>query len=356
MTMPASGPLNMGGTSSPVSVAQELGLSLTAQISMNDSNVRTLAGVGGSGTQWSMNSLYGKSNRVTLSYTFSSNTANASLNLASISGYIAGKSDITVTVNSGVYLYSTSTGNAGLAFSGGTSGDTLVLVNNGFILGQGGKGGSWQGTGGSAVGSVAGGPALSLSYGLTVNNTNGSAYIAGGGGGGGYGNCGGGGGAGGAAGGDINGTYSAAGGAGGGPGASGSNGNYSSSPAGCCPPQASGAGGGGGRILPGSGGAGGTNGNCNNGPNSTGKGGGAGGGGGSVPIGPNGGAAGGSGNSNAPGRPNGNAGAGGGGGWGASGSSGFRNGGSGGGNAVSLNGNSITWTSGDTSRVYGAVA
>jgi hypothetical protein len=62
MVMPSSGPLNMGGTSSPVSVAQELGLSLTATITMNDAAVRTLAGVGGTGTTWSMSSLYGKSN------------------------------------------------------------------------------------------------------------------------------------------------------------------------------------------------------------------------------------------------------------------------------------------------------
>jgi hypothetical protein len=52
----------MGGTSSPVSVAQELGLGLTTTISMNQANVRTLAGVGGTGTTWSMSSLYGKSN------------------------------------------------------------------------------------------------------------------------------------------------------------------------------------------------------------------------------------------------------------------------------------------------------
>jgi len=61
MTMPASGALNMGGTTTPQSVANELGLGLTTTISMNDAAVRTLAGVGGSGTQWSMNSLYGKS-------------------------------------------------------------------------------------------------------------------------------------------------------------------------------------------------------------------------------------------------------------------------------------------------------
>jgi hypothetical protein len=65
MTMPSSGALNMGGTSTPVSVAQELGLGLTTTISMNQSNVRTLAAVGGSGTSWSMNSLYGKSNSIT---------------------------------------------------------------------------------------------------------------------------------------------------------------------------------------------------------------------------------------------------------------------------------------------------
>jgi len=63
MTMPASpNTLNMAGTSSPVSVAYELGLGLTTTISMNDAAVRTLAGVSGSGTTWSMSSLWGKSN------------------------------------------------------------------------------------------------------------------------------------------------------------------------------------------------------------------------------------------------------------------------------------------------------
>lgn len=61
MTMPSSGALNMALTTSPVSVASELGLGLMTTISMNDAAVRTLAGVGGSGTSWSMNSLYGKS-------------------------------------------------------------------------------------------------------------------------------------------------------------------------------------------------------------------------------------------------------------------------------------------------------
>jgi hypothetical protein len=61
MTMPSSGALNMAQTTSPVSVAFELGRGLTSTITMNDSDVRSLAGVGGSGTTWGMASLYGKS-------------------------------------------------------------------------------------------------------------------------------------------------------------------------------------------------------------------------------------------------------------------------------------------------------
>jgi len=82
MTMPASpNALNMAGTSSPVSVAYELGLGLTTTISMNQAAVRTLAGVGGSGTTWSMSSLHGKSNAV-LAFTggsFGSNISGSAL-------------------------------------------------------------------------------------------------------------------------------------------------------------------------------------------------------------------------------------------------------------------------------------
>ena len=62
MTLNASGPISLGGTTAGQSAEVELGGTGTAAITMNDSNLRTLAAVGGSGTQWSMNSLYGKSN------------------------------------------------------------------------------------------------------------------------------------------------------------------------------------------------------------------------------------------------------------------------------------------------------
>lgn len=55
MTLPVSGPISLGQANT------ELGRSATATLSMNDSQLRTLAGAGGSGTPWSMNALYGKS-------------------------------------------------------------------------------------------------------------------------------------------------------------------------------------------------------------------------------------------------------------------------------------------------------
>lgn len=346
MVMPSSGALNMGGTTSPVSVAAELGLGLTSTITMNDAAVRALAGVGGSGTSWSMSSLYGKSNRVAVSATYASNTTNASLNVAAIGGYVAGRTDVTITVNSGVWIRSTSTGTPALTLTGGTSGDTVTLVNNGFIAGRGGNGGVGVG----AVGS-AGGIAISLGFNTTINNTNGSAYIGGGGGGGGNGSSAQagsvtGGASGGGAGGGHNGngsggsiTPGAAGNNGsstanvtaaGGGGAGGGGGGYYTT-GGKTPASEATTGGGGGWIFPGSGGAGAVGSYCRGG---------------------NGGAA------NAVG---GNTsinvafGGGGGGGWGAAGGSANVGGGAGG-RAVALNGRTVTWVSGNTTRVYGGVS
>ena len=337
MTLNASGPISLAGTTAGQSIEIENGGNGTTQISLNDAAVRTLAGVP-SGAITMPTNFYGKSNRVSISYTFSSNTSNASLNVSSIGGYSSGKSDITVTVNSGVYLYATSTGNYGLNLSGGTTGDTLTLVNNGNILGQGGVGA------GNCIHATSGGPALNVGTGVGLTINNGSGYIGGGGGGGGTGNGsnGAGGGAGAGTGGNGGGI---AGGSGGGPGGSGSRGSYQA-----CVGNG---GGGGGRIIPGSGGsAGGIS--CNG----AGYGGGSGGGG--AGLGGNGGS-GGSAGSVPPGCLPGRNSGGGGGGWGASGGS--ANGGAGGcckaagsgGKAINKNGNTVTFSSG-CGRVYGAVS
>jgi hypothetical protein len=169
----------------------ELGLAGTTLISMNQSNVRTLAGVGGSGTPISMQNLQNKSNRVTASATISANTSNYTLNTAKASGYVAGKTDMTLTINSGVFVSSSSTGSYALTVdTSWTTGDTVTIVNNGTIIGRGGDGGNGgtiTGGGGTlnpgSPGSNAG-PALLVQRATSINNIN---RIAGGGGGGGGG-------------------------------------------------------------------------------------------------------------------------------------------------------------------------
>ncbi len=343
MTLPASGPISFN------QINVELGVAGTTTASLGQTSYRTLAGVPSGAI--SMSNFYGKSNRKAISYTFTASTANASLNVAAISGYVAGVSDITVTVNTSVYLYSTGTGTPGLTLSGGTTGDTLTLVNNGFIMGMGGVGSGSNSP--AVVNGSPGGIALQLGYPTTINNTNPVAYIGGGGGGGGGRQtaiAGGGGGAGGGAGGTGGSAAPNAGGAGGGLGASGGNGTVQPSGGG---KQGRGggaggsggtyfndgrsvsgnAGGGGGRIFPGSGGA------AVPGPGGTsGAGGSSNGGGGSVPSAQDAG--------------------GGGGGWGASGGNSNRTPslGGAGGRAVFLNGRTVTWVSGNTTRVYGAVS
>lgn len=353
MALNSSGPISLAGTTAGQSIELENGGNGTTQISLNDAAVRTLAGVP-SGAITMPTNFWGKSNRVAISYTIGANVANTSINLTSLVGYSSGKTDFTVTVNSGIYVYSTSVGSYALNLTGGTTGDTLTLVNNGYIMGQGGNGGAGQGT--DNLTGNAGGPAINFGFGMsgaTVNNTNASAYIGGGGGGGSGGvgsqgktesRCGGGGGVGGGNGGVPNGGPYPSGGQGGSIGASGTGagGAYDS-----------GRGGGGGRVFPGVGAPTKTS-SYNAGSN-----GGTGGGGGCASSFTTGGAGG---SSNSSGANITNGGGGGGGGWGASGGNSISTGpnqpfsGGAGGKAVNLNGKSVTWTSGNTTRVWGTVS
>jgi hypothetical protein len=361
MTLNASGTISLAGTTTGQSVEIELGGSGTSQISLNDTNVRTLLGVASG--QISMSSAYGKSNRVSLSYTFTSSTPNASLNVTSIGGYVSGKSDITITVNGGVYLYATSTGNYGLTLSGGNTGDTVTLVNKGYIMGMGGAGARCSSNG------ATGGPALSIGFNTTINNANSAAYIGGGGGGGSGGNyggglgAGGGGGAGGGSGGPgaVIFVGCATGGAGGAIGAGGGTGGIYTYHCPCGGGYAIGGGGGGGRVFPGSGGAGG----CGCSGYDQGRGGTAGGGGGGETqcgAGSNGGSGGSS--NGTGGNPRGCVryptiafyAGGGGGGWGASGGSSQHQSGGAGGKAVALNGHTATFVSCCKARVWGSIS
>ena len=222
--------------------------------------------------------------------TLSSNTANANLRTVAVAQGWDENSPLSFAVASGVYAYSTSTGNAGLIVSGSYP-NGLIITNSGYIIGMGGGGGFPQGPLNSPSQSSGGngGPALSFTSGIRVDIINqASSFIAGGGGGGGYsgGNGGqGGGGAGqsgnpgssGANGGgsptsitcpqspgqeSVSGTNGTGGGAGGGSGYAGTWSSPGCSSYGGAPMY----GGSGGRVLPGSGGGdGGSAGNAGSG-------------------------------------------------------------------------------------------
>ena len=184
MTLPVSGPISLKD------VNVELGLSGTTSIGMNDASVRTLFGVPSGPI--SMDNGYGKSNRVTASATISSDTANYTVNTAKASGYVAGKTDFTLTINAGVFVYSGSTGTPALTVdTSWAAGDTVTIINNGIIQGMGGNGGTggyWAAGYPNGQSGSAGGNALTAQRATIINNSSG--VIAGGGGGGGGGSSG----------------------------------------------------------------------------------------------------------------------------------------------------------------------
>jgi hypothetical protein len=308
------------------------------RVPTNNTNVPASGAIG-------LKNFYNAVNRVTLTQTYSTNTTQTTLNVSALAGYVAGIADVTVYVSSNVYVYSTSTASPALAISGATAGDTITLINNGFIIGMGGAG--TRSTGGAA------GPALSLGYNVSITN---NSYIAGGGGGGGSGgilNSSGGGGAGGGGGINASAGTTIVGGA---PGSVGNQGDLVANVIGGPEPggRFGGSGASGGRILPGTSGAGGPGGF--GGANNRGGAGGAGGGGGGYfsyglfGEGTGNGGAGGSSN-NAGSNASGSAGAGGGGGgWGAAGGTS----GGAGGKAIALNGYAVTYIT--TGTLYGAVS
>jgi len=316
MALNPSGVMSIGGTTVGASINLELKLSATANSSIGQANFRELAKVPTGAI--SLSDFYGKSSVVEI--VISENRTQYTLSPSEVPGYLAGETEVQLRIDEDVYLYSTDVNAPALTVIGFVAGDTITIVNEGYILGMGGQGGINDSI--AVPGGGKGGNAISVFFSVTIENNR---YIAGGGGGGAmdYNYAPGGGGAGGGKGGNSA-FYLTGGGIGGAPGMAGMDGNY--------------AGGGGGRILPGIGGAGGTI----NSP--AGKGGGAGGGGYAssqeeyIADGGAGGSA------NSPGQTGGlpTWGGAGGGGWGASGGKSYFPGDNSGGKAIALNGYTVT--------------
>jgi hypothetical protein len=340
MALNPSGVMSIGGTTVGASINLELKLSATANSSIGQANFRELAKVPTGAI--SLSDFYGKSSVVEI--VISENRTQYTLSPSEVPGYLAGETEVQLRIDDDVYLYSTDVNAPALTVIGFVAGDTITIVNGGYILGKGGQGAVidayvFNPSVLPALIAESAGPAISIFYPVTIENNR---YICGGGGGGAVGVYGGpgGGGAGGGKGGNIGGLgYD--GGAGGGPGMAGQDGlavYYSD-----------GSGGGGGRIVPGIGGAGGKR--TDMGGTTNGKGGGSGGGGAARQEEPDWPEGGNGGTGNSPGQTL-QAG-GGGGGWGAAGGPSGNPSGAGG-KAVALNGNTLTRFG--SGLYYGAVS
>ena len=170
-------------------IHQEAGGSSGTYCTINDSDIRGLIGKS-SGAESHFYEWWGASNEFAI--TISSNTQE--LDLTSTYMTSAGwnqSSDITLTISSGVYIWSDDTSTAALtvasslAYDLSQAGASLTIVNNGYIMGKGGHGGyyDYRITPNPADGED-GGPAISgIGSNLYLTNNSG-AYVAGGGGGG----------------------------------------------------------------------------------------------------------------------------------------------------------------------------
>lgn len=121
-------------------------------------------------------------NRIATALTISASTYNYILNTGKVPGYIAGISDVTLTINSGVVVGAATTGSYALNVdTSWAAGDTVKIVNSGgYIVGAGGTGA----TGPNAANGFSGGPALIAQRSVSITN---NGVIGGGGGGGGSG-------------------------------------------------------------------------------------------------------------------------------------------------------------------------
>jgi len=183
MTIPSSGSVDL------VAINNEFGLGLNIGVMRGVAYYQTITSTLGnfSNTNLDFGAFRGAAGKITKNITYSSDQQNITINTSNVPGYVANFSRVNITINNGVYIGSNSTGSYALTISGFSSGDSINLINNGTIIGAGGRGGDHDSNGSP------GGPALLLN--CAVNITNNGTIAGGGGGGGGaasgstYGSC-----------------------------------------------------------------------------------------------------------------------------------------------------------------------
>lgn len=170
-------PLQNQGPISLLDIATEFGN--TAPYSM-DEFYGAATGIPAQGAI-GFDSFYGASAIVLYTHTITTNQQELNLYNYLIAQGWNGSDEVEVTINSGVYIWSDNTAVAALN-TGGAYPNGLTLINNGFIMGKGGRGADAS-IDNTIQNGQAGGPAIILTAPVKLNNTNG--YIGGGGGGGG---------------------------------------------------------------------------------------------------------------------------------------------------------------------------
>lgn len=180
MALNTSGPISLGGTTAGESIAIELGESGTAQISLNDTDVRDLAGVA-SGAITMPGDFYGASSQ--FAFTFSAGANQSLYTLAIAAGWDA-SSKVVATCPVGGNITSGSTGSYAFIIQGAFPGG-VEFISNSPIRGRGGNGGNGGAYNAGGQPGGGGGPALLVGVPATIQN---NASIVSGGGGGGGGN------------------------------------------------------------------------------------------------------------------------------------------------------------------------
>ena len=184
MALPSSGPIKLSNIQTEFGGTDPVGLNEYYRGGVNVPDTRNTATIPVA-ERISTNNFYGAIRRLNIPLNITSPTYNYEVYDEAVSGtgYVAGISDVTVTVDPGVIVGSTATNTyAMLVSSAFNPSDTVTIVNNGVIQGRGGNGGA--GKLGSATGGTGGvgGNALYVNRPVTIENYG---SIAGGGGGGG---------------------------------------------------------------------------------------------------------------------------------------------------------------------------